>query len=221
MEIAVSKDMTFSKEITFSKELALRELVKDKVLKEKLEKENSLLKEVIEREAPRLLGFIKRRVAVESDAEDILQDVFYQFTKSMREDPIEKTASWLFRAASNKIIDWYRKIKPVSLDKMNESVFDDSENNSYRLEDGRYEDTQSADVLYHRQEFWPMLEELLNNLPDKQREVFIMHELEGKSFKEISEITGTGINTLLSRKRYAELYLREELKELYDEITGG
>lgn len=213
MEIAVSNQLV-------SKELALRELVKDKLLKEKLAKENSFLKEVIERESPRLLGFIKRRVAVESDAEDILQDVFYQFTRAMRDDPIEKTASWLFRAASNKIIDWYRKIKPVSLDRMNESVFDDSENNSYRLEDSSFEDTQSADIQYHRQEFWPMLEELLNNLPEKQREVFIMHELEGKSFKEISEITGTGINTLLSRKRYAELYLREELKELYDEITG-
>ncbi len=190
-------------------------------LKEKTEKQNSLLKEVIEKETPRLLGFIKRRVSAESDAEDILQDVFFQFTKAMREDPIEKTASWLFRAASNKIIDWYRKIKPVSLDRMNESVFDDSENNSFRYEDENFEDTQSADILYTRQEFWPMLEELLRNLPEKQREVFIMHELEGKSFKEISEITGTGINTLLSRKRYAELYLREELKELYDEITSS
>lgn len=197
-----------------------RELSEDLKLKEKLEKQNSRLKEVIEKESPRLLGFIKRRVAVESDAEDILQDVFYQFTKTMREDPIEKAASWLFKAASNKIIDWYRKIKPVSLDKMNERTFDDEMNTSYRIEDSQFKDTQSQDVLYNRQEFWPMLEELLNNLPEKQREVFIMHELEGKSFREISEITGTGINTLLSRKRYAELYLREELQELYDEITS-
>ncbi len=197
-----------------------RELSEDLKLKEKLEKQNSRLKEVIEKESPRLLGFIKRRVAVESDAEDILQDVFYQFTKTMREDPIEKAASWLFKAASNKIIDWYRKIKPVSLDKMNERTFDDEMNTSYRIEDSNFKDTQSQDVLYNRQEFWPMLEELLNNLPEKQREVFIMHELEGKSFREISEITGTGINTLLSRKRYAELYLREELQELYDEITS-
>ncbi len=197
-----------------------RELSEDLKLKEKLEKQNSRLKEVIEKESPRLLGFIKRRVAVESDAEDILQDVFYQFTKTMREDPIEKAASWLFKAASNKIIDWYRKIKPVSLDKMNERTFDDEMNTSYKIEDSHFKDTQSQDVLYNRQEFWPMLEELLNNLPEKQREVFIMHELEGKSFREISEITGTGINTLLSRKRYAELYLREELQELYDEITS-
>lgn len=196
------------------------EISEDLKLKEKLEKQNSRLKEVIEKESPRLLGFIKRRVAVESDAEDILQDVFYQFTKTMREDPIEKAASWLFKAASNKIIDWYRKIKPVSLDKMNERTFDDEMNTSYRIEDSQFKDTQSQDVLYNRQEFWPMLEELLNNLPEKQREVFIMHELEGKSFREISEITGTGINTLLSRKRYAELYLREELQELYDEITS-
>ncbi|MEO8513018.1 MAG: RNA polymerase sigma factor [Ignavibacteria bacterium] len=203
-------------------EIALQgELGKDRLLKEKLLKQNSQLKEVIEKESPRLLGFIKRRIAVESDAEDILQDVFYQFTKTMREDPIEKAASWLFKAASNKIIDWYRKIKPVSLDKMNESVFDDEVNTSFRFEDAKNTDTQSQDILYNRQEFWPMLEELLNNLPVKQRETFIMHELEGKSFKEISEITGTGINTLLSRKRYAERYLREELKELYDEITSG
>jgi RNA polymerase sigma factor (sigma-70 family) len=197
------------------------ELNKDFNLKKNLEKQNSLVKEVIEKESPRLLGFIKRRVAVESDAEDILQDVFYQFTKTMREDPIERAASWLFKAASNKIIDWYRKIKPVSLDKMNESVFDDDVNNSFRFEDRVFEDTQSQDVLYSRQEFWPMIEELLNKLPEKQREVFIMHEFEGKSFREISELTGVGINTLLSRKRYAELYLREELKELYDEITSN
>ena len=197
-----------------------RELNKDFNLKKNLEKQNSLVKEVIEKESPRLLGFIKRRVAVESDAEDILQDVFYQFTKTMREDPIERAASWLFKAASNKIIDWYRKIKPVSLDKMNETVFDDDVNNSFRFEDDTFEDTQSQDIMYNRQEFWPMIEELLNNLPEKQREVFIMHEFEGKSSREISEITGTGINTLLSRKRYAELYLREELKELYDEITS-
>ena len=197
-----------------------RELNKDFNLKKNLEKQNSLVKEVIEKERPRLLGFIKRRVAVESDAEDILQDVFYQFTKTMREDPIERAASWLFKAASNKIIDWYRKIKPVSLDKMNETVFDDDVNNSFRFEDEAFEDTQSQDIMYYRQEFWPMIEELLNNLPEKQREVFIMHEFEGKSFREISEITGTGVNTLLSRKRYAELYLREELKELYDEITS-
>ncbi len=197
------------------------ELEKDFDLKKNLEKQNSLVKEVIEKESPRLLGFIKRRVAAESDAEDILQDVFYQFTKTMREDPIERAASWLFKAASNKIIDWYRKIKPVSLDKMNESVFDEDVNNSFRFEDRAFDDTQSQDVLYNRQEFWPMIEELLNNLPEKQREVFIMHEFEGKSFREISEITGVGINTLLSRKRYAELYLREELKELYDEITSN
>jgi RNA polymerase sigma factor (sigma-70 family) len=198
-----------------------RELGEDLKLKENLRKQNSRVKEVIEKESPRLLGFIKRRVAVESDAEDILQDVFYQFTKAMREDPIERAASWLFKAASNKIIDWYRKIKPVSLDKMNESVFDDEINTSFRFEDAKNEDTQSQDILFNRQEFWPMLEELLNNLPEKQREAFIMHELEGKSFREISEITGTGINTLLSRKRYAEQYLREELKELYDEITSN
>lgn len=192
---------------------------KDRKLSEKAENLNSRLTEVFVKERPRLLGFIKRRVAAESDAEDILQDVFFQFTKAMREDPIERTASWLFRAASNKIIDWYRKIKPVSLDKINESVFDDSGNDSYRYEDDPGEDTQSADIQYFRQEFWPVLEDLLNDLPEKQREVYIMHELEGKSFKEISEITGTGVNTLLSRKRYAELYLREELKEFYDEVT--
>ena len=193
---------------------------KDLILKEELQKQNSRLSEVIKSESPRLLGFIKRRVAAESDAEDILQDVFYQFTRAMRQDPIEKAASWLFKAASNKIIDWYRKIKPSSLDKLNENVFDDDSNNSYNFEDLAFDDTQSQDIAYNRNEFWPMLEELLNNLPEKQREVFIMYELEGKSFKEISEITGTGVNTLLSRKRYAERYLREELRELYEEIIS-
>ncbi len=162
---------------------------------------------------PRLFDFIRRRVGTDEDAEDILQDVFYQLAAN--DDvagPIEQVTSWLFTVARNKIIDWYRKKKP---DAMPVGDADDMQPSFANL---LLDASQNPEDIYARTLLWDELGQALDDLPEKQREVFVMHEFEGKSFKEIAERTGEPINTLLSRKRYAVLYLREQLREIYDEV---
>ncbi len=162
----------------------------------------------------RLFDFIRQRVRTEEDAEDILSDVFYQLMSSYSvTEPIEKMTSWLYTVARNKIIDWYRKKRPESLprDENDPSL-------PLNLEDILYDPTQNPDQVYARSLVWTELADALDELPYEQRDVFVMHELEGKSFKEIAEATGEPINTLLSRKRYAVLFLREKLQELYDDF---
>jgi RNA polymerase sigma factor (sigma-70 family) len=181
-----------------------------------LEKQSAAAAEATFRsERKRLFDFIRRRVRSEADAEDILADVFYQMVLSYSvTEPIEKMASWLLTVARNRIIDWYRKRKP--------SVFQQQDHESklpLNLEDILYDPGQDPDVLYARSLLWTELAEALDELPDEQREVFVMHELEGKSFKEIAEITGEPVNTLLSRKRYAVLFLREALQEIYNDFN--
>lgn len=172
------------------------------------------LETTVKTERRRLLDFIRRRVRSEADAEDILQDVFYQLaaTDSVAE-PIEQLTSWLFTVARNKIIDWYRKKKPESLQV--ESSEDDTR---LGLAELLLDPRQNPDDVYARSLLWDEFADALDDLPDNQREVFMMHEFEGKSFKEIAAITGEPVNTLLSRKRYAVLFLREQLQELYDEL---
>ena len=166
-------------------------------------------------ERKRLFDFIRRRVRTEADAEDILADVFYQMVASYSvTEPIEKMTSWLLTVARNKIIDWYRKRKPESFRQQRE----DDNVLPLNLEDILFDPGQNPDVLYERSLLWTELADALEDLPDEQRNVFVMHELEGKSFKEIAELTGEPVNTLLSRKRYAVLYLREALQEMYDEF---
>ena len=169
-------------------------------------------------ERKRLFDFIRRRVRTEADAEDILADVFYQMIASYSvTEPIEKMTSWLLTVVRNKIIDWYRKRKPESLrQRADESAL--PQNLPLILEDILFDPGQNPDVLYARSLVWTELADALEDLPDEQRDVFVMHELEGKSFKEIAELTGEPVNTLLSRKRYAVLYLREALQELYDDF---
>jgi RNA polymerase sigma factor (sigma-70 family) len=165
--------------------------------------EPGMIERAARRERERLLGFIKRRVRDESDAEDIVQDVFYQLAASYSvTEPIEKLTAWLFRVARNKIIDWYRRRHPHA--ELSEALPDHDQSPATHLE---------------RVVMGEQLEEALDELPEAQREVFVLNELEGMSFKEIAEITGEPLNTLLSRKRYAVLYLRERLQELYDEFT--
>lgn len=165
-------------------------------------------------ERKRLFDFIRRRVRTNEDAEDIMEDVFYQLLSSASvTEPIEKMTSWLFTVARNKVIDWYRKKRPESLPR----DLDDP-SLPLNLEDILYDPTQNPDQVYARSLVWTELAEALDELPEEQKQVFVMHELEGKSFKEIAEITGEPQNTLLSRKRYAVLYLREQLQELYDEF---
>jgi RNA polymerase sigma factor (sigma-70 family) len=171
------------------------------------------LEETVKTERKRLLDFIRRRVNNETDAEDILQDVFYQLvTNYSVTEPIEQLTAWLFTAARNKIIDWYRKRK-VSMASLDHLVDDVPLN----LTDILYDPTQDPEKIFANSMLWTELAEALDDLPEQQREVFVMHELEGKSFKEIAEITGEPMNTLLSRKRYAVLYLREQLQEVYNE----
>lgn len=170
------------------------------------------IREAVRSERTRLFDFIRQRVRTEEDAEDILQDVFYQLVTSYSvTEPIEKLTSWLFTVARNKIIDWYRKRKPERLPA-------DMNDVPLQLEQVLFDPTQDPEQLYARSLVWTELAEVLDELPEAQKEVFVMHELEGKSFKEIAEVTGEPLNTLLSRKRYAVLYLRERLQDLYDEF---
>ncbi len=177
---------------------------------------NASAEAAVRNERKRLFDFIRRRVRTEEDAEDILQDVFYQLVASYSvTEPIEKLTSWLFTVARNKIIDWYRRQKPGR-----PTIEDEEMGAPLNLEDILYDPTQTPDEVYARSLVWTELADALEELPEEQREVFVMHELEGRSFKEMAEMTGEGINTLLSRKRYAVLHLRENLQELYDDFQN-
>jgi len=183
---------------------------------------NEKISATVKKERGRLLDFIKRRVASEADAEDILQDVFYQYIANVDADPIEQTASWLFKVAGNKIIDWYRKKKPVRLDDQLVRMPEDEEGNDLYLGmEDLLLDMDSAEDDSESGMFWQQLNLALEDLPPLQRDVFVWHELEGKSFKDIAEITGDPVNTLLSRKRYAVLYLRERLRNVYEELLNN
>jgi RNA polymerase sigma factor (sigma-70 family) len=163
----------------------------------------------------RLLAFIRRRVASDSQAEDILQDVFYQLLTSYSvTEPIETMTGWLFTVARNKIIDWYRRRRPG--DRALDEALDGG---PVTLAEVLPAVTEDPDTGYDREVIAEELTEALEELPEKQRQVFIMHEIEGKSFNEIREVTGDPLNTLLSRKRYAVQFLRRRLEELYREVT--
>ncbi|MCG8575754.1 MAG: sigma-70 family RNA polymerase sigma factor [Flavobacteriales bacterium] len=171
----------------------------------------------IEKERSRLFNFIRKRVKSNLDAEDILQDVFYQLVRVSDDvNTIEKISSWLFQVARNKITDLYRKKSSLNFSEM--SKVGDEEEESIHFEDYIPDLNDLPDAVLTREMMWEILEEGLNEIPPKQREVFEMHEFEGLSFKEISEITGEQVNTLISRKRYAIVYLRKKLNELYNEI---
>jgi RNA polymerase sigma factor (sigma-70 family) len=174
------------------------------------------LDRTVRKERKRLFEFIRRRVRSEEDAEDILQDVLYQLaaTYSVTE-PIEKMTSWLFTVARNKVIDWYRKRKPSTL---SPAAFND-EGLPLTLEEILADHSQNPEDLYTRSLVWRTLTEALDDLPEEQRWVFTKHEFDGMSFAEMAEETGVPLNTLLSRKRYAVLYLRTKLDELYTELS--
>jgi len=156
--------------------------------------------ETFERERGRLRNFIRKRVGDAADAEDILQEVFYELLESTK--PIEQVTAWLFRVASNRIIDLFRKQKrkPLSIDDLLPSP------------------DEGPHAAYARGVLVDELTSALDELPPEQRAVFIAHEIEGRSFKEISEQSGVGVNTLLSRKHYAVLHLRRRLQEIYEEF---
>jgi RNA polymerase sigma factor (sigma-70 family) len=174
--------------------------------------QDQLISEVVERAQPGLRNFIRKHVADASEAEDILQDVFYELIAAYRlMKPIEHVTAWLFRVAQNRIVDLFRRKKPGSL---NNPV--SAEEGCDTLEDLLPSKDAGPDASYARNLLLDALDEALEDLPEAQREVFIAHELMGRSFKEISAETGLSVNTLLSRKRYAVLHLRESLQSIYE-----
>lgn len=174
---------------------------------------------VVERERSRLSRFIRRRVADPLDAEDVLQDVFSELVEANRLlMPIEHLTGWLFRVAKNRITDLFRKKKAVRLvDVLTEG--DDEEGGRLRLEDLLPSLEDGPEALYLRSVVLDELELALSELPKEQREVFVAHEFLGRSFKEMAAESGVSLNTLLSRKRYAVLALRERLEGIYDDFT--
>lgn len=167
------------------------------------------------KERSRLWHFIRRRVADQTDADDILQDVFYEFTQACHlPEPIEQASAWLFRVARNRIIDRFRKKKEVALDDLHAGG---DEGDDCRLDLMLPSPDAGPEAAYTRAMLLEELQRALEDLPANQREVFIAHELDGVSFKEMAAQSGVSINTLLARKRYAVLFLRQRLQALYEE----
>jgi RNA polymerase sigma factor (sigma-70 family) len=174
------------------------------------------LTETIGREQGRLRNFIRRRVVDESDAEDILQDVFYELIEAYRlMKPIEQVGAWLYRVARNRIIDGFRKKKPEPFSAKPDPETGD-EDSSLSLEELLPSPDAGPEATYARSILLEELDEALDELPEEQRDVFVAHEIEGISFKELSAETGVGINTLLSRKHHAVLHLRRRLQSIYE-----
>ena len=177
------------------------------------------LTETIGREQGRLRNFIRRRVADESEAEDILQDVFYELIEAYRlMKPIEQVGAWLYRVARNRIIDGFRKKKPEPFSPEKDPDAEDGD--SLSLEELLPSPDSGPEATYARSILLEELDTALDELPEEQREVFLAHEFEGFSFKEISAETGVSVNTLLSRKHHAVLYLRRRLQSIYDDFVN-
>jgi RNA polymerase sigma factor (sigma-70 family) len=175
------------------------------------------ISEAMARERSRLFNFIRRRVPDLRDAEDILQDVFYELVEANHLlMPIEHVTGWLFRVARNRITDLFRKKKPESFS--DAAVAKEGDEPLLR-EDLLPSPEAGPDALYTRNLLLDALEAAVDELPEEQREVFVGHELEGRSFKEMAALTGVSINTLVSRKRYAVRHLRATLRSLYDELA--
>ena len=175
------------------------------------------ISQVVDRERARLLNFIRRRVPDPRDAEDILQDVFSELVEANRLlMPIDHITGWLFRVARNRIIDLFRKKKPVNF---SDTSIEDEDDELLQFEDLLPSSDAGPDALYARSVLLAAFELAVDELPPEQREVFVAHEFEWLSFKEIAARSGVGMNTLLSRKRYAVLHLRERLQSIYDEFT--
>jgi RNA polymerase sigma factor (sigma-70 family) len=175
------------------------------------------ISEIVAQERSRLRNFIRRRVPDPSDAEDIVQEVFYELVEANRLlMPIEHVTGWLFRVARNRITDLFRKHKPKTF---SDGAVEGEGGEVLQIEDLLPSPDAGPEALYVRSVLFEELELALDELPEEQRDVFVAHELEGRSFKEMAVQTGVSVNTLLSRKRYAVLHLRERLQSIYDEFT--
>jgi RNA polymerase sigma factor (sigma-70 family) len=177
------------------------------------------LSKAFDRERGRLRNFIRRRVADEAEAEDILQDVFYELVEAYRlMKPIEQVSAWLFRVARNRIIDFFRKKRPETGSAQGATDAEGNELTSW--EDLLPSADAGPDALFARTVLLEQLDAALDELPEEQRDVFVANEIEGRTFQELSVETGVSINTLLSRKRYAVLHLRRRLQSIYDEFMN-
>jgi len=176
--------------------------------------------EVIEQQLSRLRNFIRKRVSDERDAADILQDAFYEFVEAFRLlKPIERTGPWLFQVARNRIVDLYRRKKPeISTNELMEAS---DEGGLIELQDLLPSPDAGPEALYARGVLLDELDAALHELPAEQRQVFIAHQIHGRSFKDISADTGIGVNTLILRKHYAVLHLRRRLQSIYREFKKG
>jgi len=190
-------------------------MTREAILELMAPEQDQRITEVVQREQSRLRNFIRRRVPDQFDAEDILQDVFYELVEANRLlMPIEHVTGWLYRVARNRITDLFRRKTPESL---NDAIVVGDEGNSLTLEDLLPSPDAGPEAQYARALLLDELEDALDELAEEQREVFVAHELEGRSFKEIAAETGVGVNTLLSRKHYAVLHLRKRLHDIYNE----
>lgn len=182
--------------------------------------QNNQIQDVFRKERSRLLNFIRQRVKRQEDAEDIVQEVFYELMMMNRlMKPVEHLASWMFTVARNKVTDLYRKKKPLLIEDMVMSKSEErDQENQYLLAEILPSVSNHGEDNIMKDAILSALVEALDELPAEQSDVFIWHELEDKSFKEIAELTGAPMNTLLSRKRYAILYLRQKLQHLYDDL---
>jgi len=178
------------------------------------EEQDQFIAEAVKRDESRLRSFIRKRVQDLGDADDVLQDVFYELTQAYRlTKPVEEVTAWLYRVARNRITDLFRRRRVISL---SDAAGDDEE--ARTLEDLLPSPAAGPDAIYARTVLADALEDALDELPAEQREVFVAHELMGRSFKEIADETGVSVNTLLSRKRYAVLHLRERLQEMHEDF---
>jgi RNA polymerase sigma factor (sigma-70 family) len=181
-------------------------------------RQDESIAEAVKTNRPRLRDFIRQRVSDIEDAEDILQDVFEELTEAVRMmQPIEQVASWMFRVARNKIIDRYRKKKTESLEDQ-KFYTAQSDDEQLMLADLLADSSSGSINRFDNTLLWNAIEEALDELPPEQRNVFVWHEIDGKSFNVIAAETGIPLNTLLSRKRYAVLHLRKKLRDIYNEL---
>jgi RNA polymerase sigma factor (sigma-70 family) len=184
------------------------------------DQQSDRISRAIRSEQPRLRNFIRKHVADESDAEDILQDVFYEFVQAYRlMKPVEQAGAWLFRVARNRIIDLFRKKRPTPASQLVATGEEGDE--EFSLENLLPSPDAGPDAAFARGVLIEELDAALDDLPEEQRRVFVAHELEGTSFKDMARATGLSVNTLLSRKHYAVLYLRRRLQAIHDEFTKG
>jgi len=181
--------------------------------------EEDRLAEILAEDRARLRDFIRARVPNEADAEDLLQEVFYEVVLAFRlMKPVERWSAWMFRVAQNRIIDRFRKKRPESMERTSSTSAPDGDR--LFLEDVLPSRQAGPDAAYARSVLLDELEEAIDALPEEQREVFVAHEIEGESMKDIAHRTGVTVNTVLSRKRYAVLTLRRRLQAMYDAFKG-